>query len=100
MPAGSDSRGVPAPLAAELRRLGERYGIRNIRVFGSFARGEASKDSDLDLLVDYVPGQRGFAFVRFCEEAETLLGRDVDVATVRTLHPMIRDSVLAEAIPL
>jgi hypothetical protein len=91
---------MPAPLAAELRRLGERYGIRNIRVFGSFARGEASNDSDLDLLVDYVPGQRGFAFVRFCEEAERLLGRDVDVATVRSLHPMIRDSVLAEAIPL
>ncbi|MBZ5638612.1 MAG: nucleotidyltransferase family protein [Acidobacteriia bacterium] len=100
MPTGTDSRGVPAPLAAELRRLGERYGIRNIRVFGSFARGEASSDSDLDLLVDYVPGQRGFAFVRFCEEAEDLLGRDVDVATVGSLHPMIRDSVLAEAIPL
>ena len=97
---GTGSLGVPAPVAAELRRLGERYGIRNIRVFGSFARGEASSDSDLDLLVDYVPGQRGFAFVRFCEEAERLLGRDVDVATVRSLHPMIRDSVLAEAIPL
>ena len=91
---------MPVPLAAELRRLGERYGIRNIRVFGSFARGEASSDSDLDLLVDYVPGQRGFAFVRFCEEAERLLGRDVDVATVRSLHPMIRDRVLAEAVPL
>ena len=100
MPLGPGSLAVPAPVATELRKLGERYGIRNIRVFGSFARGEASSDSDLDLLVDYVPGQRDFAFVRFCEEAERLVGRDVDVATVRSLHPMIRDRVLAEAVPL
>ena len=91
---------VTEPVAAELRKLGERYGIRNIRVFGSFARGDAGTDSDIDLLVDYVPGQAGFAFVRFCEEAESLLGRAVDVATVRSLHPMIRESVLAEAVPL
>lgn len=100
MPARPQPPGVTEPVAAELRRLGERYGIRNIRVFGSFARGEAGKESDLDLLVDYVPGQAGFAFVRFCAEAERLLGRDVDVATVRSLHPMIRESVLAEAVPL
>jgi len=87
-------------VAAELRKLGERYGIRNIRVFGSFARGDAGEGSDLDLLVDYVPGQSGFAFVRFCEEAEKLLRRDVDVATVGSLHPLIREVVLAEAVPL
>jgi predicted nucleotidyltransferase len=63
--------------AAQLRRLGERYGIRRIRVFGSVARSQARPDSDVDLLVDYVPGQSGFAFVRFCREAEALLGRRV-----------------------
>jgi hypothetical protein len=93
-------RVVPEPLAEELRRLGERYGIRNLRVFGSFARGDAGEGSDLDLLVDYVPGQSGFAFVRFCQEAERLLGRNVDVTTPAALHPMIRASVLAEAVPL
>ena len=94
------SHPVPQPVAAELQRLGERFGVRDIRVFGSFARGEAREGSDFDLLVDYVPGQAGFTFVRFCEEAERLLGREVDVATVRALHPMIRDRVLAEAVPL
>jgi uncharacterized protein len=87
-------------VAAQVRRLGERYGIRNIRVFGSFARNQAGPDSDLDLLVDYVPGQSGFAFVRFCREVEELVGRKVDVATDRSLHPLIRDKVLAEALPL
>jgi len=93
-------RAVPEPVAAELRRLGERYGIRNIRLCGSFARGEETAHSDYDLLVDYVPGQSGFAFIRFCDEAEKLLGRDVDVTTVKGLHPMVRESVLADAVPL
>ncbi len=87
-------------MATQVRRLGERYGIRNIRVFGSFARNQAGPDSDLDLLVEYVPGQSGFAFVRFCREVEELIGRKVDVATERSLHPLIRDKVLAEAVSL
>lgn len=58
-------------LAAEVRTLGERYGIRNIRVFGSFARGDARPDSDLDLLVEYVPGSNGFAFVSSANEWKT-----------------------------
>lgn len=45
---------VPDHVAAELRTLGDRYGIRNIRVFGSFVRGEGGPDSDLDLLVLYL----------------------------------------------
>lgn len=91
---------LPEAAAAQLRRLGERYGIRKIRVFGSVARGRARPDSDVDLVVDYVPGQSGFALFRFCREAEALLGRKVNVATERSLHPLIRDQVRAEAIPL
>src|SRR5437870_4600995 len=91
---------VPERLAAEVRALGERYGVRNIRIFGSFARDEAGPQSDLDLLVDYVPGQSGFAFVRFCREVEELVGRKVDVATESSLHPLIRDKVIAQAVPL
>lgn len=91
---------ISEALAERVRALGEAHGIRNIRVFGSFARGEACPESDLDLLVEYVPGQSGFAFVRFCREVEQLLGRKVDVATEGSLHPLIRDKVLAQAVPL
>jgi predicted nucleotidyltransferase len=87
-------------IAARVRVLGERYGVRRIRVFGSTARGDARSDSDIDLLVEYEPGHGGFAFVEFCEEIERLLGRKVDVVTERSLHPMIRDRVLAQAVPL
>jgi hypothetical protein len=87
-------------LATEIRRLGHAYGIRNIRVFGSLARGESGPESDVDLLVEYVPGHGGFAFIDFCDAVEELLKRKVDVVTEKSLHPLIRDEVLAEAVPL
>ena len=87
-------------LSAEIRQLGDRYGIRNIRVFGSLARGTADLESDIDLLVEYVPDHGGFAFVDFCDAVEGLLRRKVDVVTEKSLHPVIRDKVLAEAVPL
>ncbi len=86
--------------AAAIRALGERCGIRNIRVFGSFARGEAGPNSDLDLLVEYVPGHGGFAFIEFCQQVEELLQRKVDVVTEKSLHPIIREKVIAQALPL
>lgn len=101
MSASSTTVAFPLPaMASQVRVLGARCGVHNIRVFGSFARGEAGEQSDLDLLVDYVPGQFGFAFLRFCREVEELVGRKVDVATEAGLHPLIRGRVLAEAIPL
>jgi predicted nucleotidyltransferase len=72
----------------------------NIRAFGSTVRGDARADSDLDLVVEYVPGHGGFAFVEFCEKVEELLGRKVDVVTEKSLHPMVRDRILAEALPI
>jgi uncharacterized protein len=91
---------IPEDLATQVRALGARHGVRRIRVFGSVARGEARPDSDIDLLVEYQPGHGGFAFVEFCEGVERLLGRRVDVVTERSLHPLVRDRVLAQAVPL
>jgi len=91
---------IPERIAAEIRKLGDHYGIRNIRVFGSFARGEARPGSDVDLLVEYVPGRSGFAFVEFCEKVEELLERRVDVVTENSLPPLIRDKVLRQAVAL
>lgn len=91
---------LPEEIAAQVRALGARHGIRRIRVFGSVARGQARPESDLDLLVEYEPGHGGFAFVEFCEAVERLLGRRVDVVTERSLHPLIRERLLAGAVPL
>jgi predicted nucleotidyltransferase len=52
------------------------------------------------LLVEYVPGHGDFAFIDSCDAVEELLKRKADVAIEKSLHPLIRDEVLAEAVPL
>lgn len=83
---------------AEILRLAERRGISRIRVFGSVARGDATHESDIDLLVDFDKSHRGLDLFAFERELEELLGYPVDVAT--EVHPVIRDKVDAQAVLL
>ena len=71
-----------------------------MRVFGSFSRGEARPDSDLDLLVDMEEGRTLLDRIALLQDLEDLLARRVDVVTPRALHRLIRDRILAEAVPL
>ena len=85
--------------ATEIKRLGERLGLSNIRVFGSVARGEDHYDSDLDLLVDIAPGAstlRAYAFPSLVEE---LIGFPVDMVIDEGDSPYLAH-IRAEAVPL
>ena len=84
----------------EIVRVGERFGVRNIRVFGSVARGTSHQDSDLDLLIDVDPGHGYFDMAGFALEIEELLGVFTQVATVGGLKTRIRDRALGEAVPV
>ena len=77
-----------------------RRGLREVRVFGSVARGEAVEASDVDLLVAPGPDTTLFDLSGFALEVEEIVGRHVDVATPRGLKARIRDRVLAEAVVL
>jgi predicted nucleotidyltransferase len=86
--------------AARLREISRKHGVRRLRVFGSFARGDAGPGSDLDLLIALEPG-RGFRdLLDFCDEVEASLHRKVDALMEDGLSPYIRDRVLEEAIAL
>jgi predicted nucleotidyltransferase len=85
---------------AEIIRLAEMRGCRNVRVFGSVATGENRPDSDVDFLVDLESGRTIFDLARFLGDLRDLLGTDVDVVERRSIHPYVRDRVLAEAIGL
>ena len=85
---------------AEILRLAERHGARNLRVFGSVARGEASPDSDLDLLVEWEPERSLLDHAGLVQDLQELLGVKVHVGTERSLHWYVRDRILREATPL
>lgn len=82
----------------EILRIAARHGARNVRVFGSMVRGEANQASDIDFLVEMEPGRSLLDLGGLQVELESLLGRRVDVVTVRGLKARIRDRVLREAV--
>jgi uncharacterized protein len=84
----------------QILALAEKYGARNVRVFGSVARGEARPDSDIDFLVELEPGRSLFDLGGLLYELQSLLGVEVDVVTEKGLRARIRKRVLSEAIPL
>jgi len=80
--------------------LAAQHGARNVRVFGSVARGEAGPESDVDFLIEMEEGRSLLDLVAFWQDLEELLGRKVDVVERTGLHWYIRDKVLKEALPL
>jgi hypothetical protein len=84
----------------DINRIAADHGARNVRVFGSAGRGEASADSDLDLLVEMAEGRSLFDLVALSDELEEVLGVDVDVLTEGSISPYMRDRILAEAVTL
>jgi len=84
----------------EILRIASRHGARDVRVFGSVARGEADRESDIDFLVELEAGRSLLELGGMQMELESLLGCRVDVVTVRGLKARIRDRVLREAMPV
>ena len=84
---------------AEIIEICRRHGVSELSLFGSAARGEMRPDSDIDFLVDFLPGARpGLLGVSaMTRELSVLLGRRVDLAVKLALKPLIRPGVLAEA---
>jgi len=84
----------------EILRVAARHGAHHVRVFGSVVRGEAGEDSDVDFLVRLDADRSLIDHVALMQDLEDLFGCRVDVVTERALHRLIRDCVLAEAVPL
>jgi len=85
---------------AEILTLARRHGARNVRVYGSVACGQATPQSDLDLLVEWDPDRSLLDVVGLKQDLEDLLGVTVDIGSERGLHWFIKDEVLREAVPL
>ena len=85
---------------SEHRDFLKKYGVKEIRLLGSIARGEAGDTSDVDLLVEFEPtAQFGmFEFARLRRQLSHILGCKVDLATLGSLHKSLKDNILRESI--
>lgn len=89
-----------ALLAQHKPVLAERFGVQRLALFGSFARGTAREDSDVDVLVQFdgpATAKRYFGAQFYLED---LLGREVDLVTEDALRPRLRPYVERDAVPI
>ncbi len=85
---------------AAILAIAAKHGVTTIHVFGSFARGEAGPDSDLDLLIERGPFRTPFFPGGFVADLEQELGCRIDVTTRAALRTGLRERVLREAVSL
>jgi predicted nucleotidyltransferase len=84
----------------EILRIAAKHGVTSIRVFGSVARGDAGPQSDVDFLIEAGDDTPPWFPVGLIADLEDLLKRRVDVVAPSWLHQVIKEDVLAEAVPL
>jgi predicted nucleotidyltransferase len=85
----------------EILRIADECKADNIRVFGSVARGEAKRGSDIDFLVHFQPGVGLFTIGGFQYRVAELLKRKVDVIPdCSRMHPVVRESIARDVVPL
>lgn len=97
MEAAADIKADRQALAA----ICDRYGIAELKIFGSRAHGTARPDSDIDILYTLSPGRNlGWEIEQLTDELSALFGHPVDLVSLRALHPRLKPAVLAEARPL
>jgi len=85
---------------ADILALAAKHGARNVRVFGSVARGDADEQSDIDVLVQMAPGRSLLDLGGLQYDLEQLLGCRVDVVTEQGLKARLREEILSEAVTL
>lgn len=73
-----------------------KNGVKKAAIFGSVARGESKKNSDIDLLIEFKGRKSLLDLIGLELELEKLLKKKVEVITYNSIHPLIRDRILAE----
>lgn len=95
-PTVSNKEGLSSVLASHRKNIKD-FGVKQLGLFGSFARNEQRAESDIDLLVDFEPGQYKYRnFINLAYYLEELLGRKVEVVTRSGLSPYLAPHILKE----
>ncbi|MEK6746733.1 MAG: nucleotidyltransferase family protein [Pseudomonadota bacterium] len=84
----------------EIIKIASQYGVREIKVFGSIARGDENENSDIDLLIDNFNGTF-FGFASLKAELEDAIGKKIDLFKPNNIrHPLVRESIFRDLVPL
>jgi predicted nucleotidyltransferase len=90
---------VVTTLKSNLEVIRQKFGVKRIGIFGSFARGEEREDSDLDVLVVFEEGQKTFDnYMDLKFYLEDLFGRKIDLVTEKALKPQLKDIILKDVV--
>lgn len=76
----------------------QQAGVTHSSIFGSHVRGENLEDSDIDILVDLPKGKTLFDLVDLQLQLKKAVGKEVDLVTYNSLHPLLKDRILAEQV--
>lgn len=91
---------IKLKLKKEIPFISEKYGVKNLELFGSYIHEEQKESSDLDILVEFSKTIDLFAYIELENYLSDILGIKVDLVIKDTLKPRIRESILKEAIPI
>ena len=75
-----------------------KNGVAKAGIFGSYARGEETPKSDLDILVEFKGGKSLLDLVRTERELGESINRKVDLVTYRSIHPLLKESILRDEV--
>ena len=84
-------------LKSKIRKVLKKHGVVKAGIFGSYARGEQKKNSDVDILVQ-TSKPMGFAFMGIQFDLENKIGKKIDLITYKSLNPLLKDIILNEEI--
>jgi uncharacterized protein len=87
-------------LKEKKEELAETFFVSNIFIFGSYANGTQTEQSDIDLLIETIKPISLFKFVNLKEYFENILGKKIDLGTPDSLKPFVKDKILKEAIQI
>ncbi|MBI3626781.1 nucleotidyltransferase family protein [Candidatus Uhrbacteria bacterium] len=82
------------------RPVFRQFGVKQAGIFGSYARGEQHRSSDIDILVSFEEPAGLFEFIRFKNELQKKLGKKLDVVTYKSLSPLLKNRILSEEVRL
>ncbi len=84
----------------EILELARKYGVKDVRIFGSVARGEEIPESDIDLLINVEEDCDPFGFLKFQREVSSIMNRKVDIVFESGIYHLMKDSIMEEVRPL